>query len=515
MNNLCVYCYASTDENMYLHYIRESARFLDRLPYSEELVRVFVDVIWAEGSWGDMAAAQRWSEMLERKAQAHHDLKGLILGRFYSTIMFHFRRGELKETLRRLLEDLDTIEKIGFRQALCDNLLFIGWMYEFLGDLHQAEKYGRRCLEVARRSGHRENVPNSNRNVATALFGRGLRSRGIRFLDKAERIYRHFDSSLQGYLLSRGLPSEESRARSGICAAVSAGNLLKVGRTYLALGEIAKGIAVLEQSMELCGEPTLDWQMVFLMGLGGLEEALGDPGTFRSACRKFLSRHPEASATAFQQWYLEPAAVKPVSEYELREQLGSSFLEEWFWQDPYADCSYSLNGALELKAANGRDIWHRNTGAPRFTRDIDGEFVAVAVCSAANPDRPAMGGLLIWIDPDNFLQIERGHMGAGQLSFRGRFQGNNLIVGRGMLKDRRIQLRLERSNNRFAALCSPDGSAWYSLGAAELPFNDSVEIGLFASSWIDRSFYLGAFPEGTAIRFESFRLWSQAKQPDR
>jgi hypothetical protein len=39
------------------------------------------------------------------------------------------------------------------------------------------------------------------------------------------------------------------------------------------------------------------------------------------------------------------------------------------------------------------------------------------------------------------------------------------------------------------------------------PVEDPLQVGLHAIGHIDRSVYHGAYPDGTAIRFESFQLW--------
>jgi hypothetical protein len=36
---------------------------------------------------------------------------------------------------------------------------------------------------------------------------------------------------------------------------------------------------------------------------------------------------------------------------------------------------------------------------------------------------------------------------------------------------------------------------------------DPLQVGLFASGWIDRTIYPGAFTQGAAIQFESFQMW--------
>jgi hypothetical protein len=42
-----------------------------------------------------------------------------------------------------------------------------------------------------------------------------------------------------------------------------------------------------------------------------------------------------------------------------------------------------------------------------------------------------------------------------------------------------------------------------------LPVEDPLQVGLHAIGDIDRSVYHGAYPDGTAIRFESFQLWER------
>jgi hypothetical protein len=57
------------------------------------------------------------------------------------------------------------------------------------------------------------------------------------------------------------------------------------------------------------------------------------------------------------------------------------------------------------------------------------------------------------------------------------------------------------------AWCSADGHIWFTAGTVDFPVPDPVEIGLCANAHIDRGVYQGACREGTAIRFESFRIW--------
>jgi len=81
----------------------------------------------------------------------------------------------------------------------------------------------------------------------------------------------------------------------------------------------------------------------------------------------------------------------------------------------------------------------------------------------------------------------------------------DLIIGRGRLLGERVVLRLERVGDRVSALCSANGQNWFTVGHILFPVEDPVEIGLHAIGAIDRTIYHGAYPDGTAIRFESVR----------
>jgi regulation of enolase protein 1 (concanavalin A-like superfamily) len=82
-----------------------------------------------------------------------------------------------------------------------------------------------------------------------------------------------------------------------------------------------------------------------------------------------------------------------------------------------------------------------------------------------------------------------------------------LLIGRGRLRSERVFLRLERVGDRVSAFCSADGKNWFTVGHVEFPIEDPLQVGMHAIGHIDRCIYRGAYPEGTAIRFESFQLW--------
>ena len=123
-------------------------------------------------------------------------------------------------------------------------------------------------------------------------------------------------------------------------------------------------------------------------------------------------------------------------------------------------------------------------------------------------DRPAIGGLLLWKDPENYIRLEGGSLGKNEINFVGCVADSDITIGRGRLSSDRIVLRLERRGSRVNALCSADVKEWFTAGSVEFPVEGPVEIGLHAIGGIDRLVYPDAYPDGTAIRFESFELWT-------
>jgi hypothetical protein len=117
----------------------------------------------------------------------------------------------------------------------------------------------------------------------------------------------------------------------------------------------------------------------------------------------------------------------------------------------------------------------------------------------------------LWQDEQNYLCLDRGVAGEHEISFTGCLGNEDVIIGRGQLQvgrwAGRVFLRLERVGDRVTALCSAEGVEWLTVGEVEFPVEDPVQVGLHAIGSIDRTVYHGAYPYGTAIRFESFRLW--------
>jgi hypothetical protein len=241
--------------------------------------------------------------------------------------------------------------------------------------------------------------------------------------------------------------------------------------------------------------------------LATLEAAWADPASFREFCRRLLGDQRAVTTSPFAQWFLQPAETRAWPELLLQEGFGSSLSPDWAWQDALGDCSFTPENGLLLHAANGRDLWERNLSAPRLLRPMSGPCAIQTVCTPVAAERPAIGGLLLWKDPGNFLRLDRGSGGEHEISFHGCLESQPVVIGRGRLPSERIVLRLEQHADRVHALCSADAQGWFTVGHAAFPPSDPVAVGLHAIGNVNRTIYCGAHPDGTAIRFETFQIW--------
>jgi hypothetical protein len=171
-----------------------------------------------------------------------------------------------------------------------------------------------------------------------------------------------------------------------------------------------------------------------------------------------------------------------------------------------------MRDGFEIRAANGRDLLRMNLSAPRLLRPVSGNWVAQTRCVPVSGQAPAIGGLVLWVDKENYLRLDRGAIGERDIYFGGCLDNRDVLIGRGQLPagkwvagGGRVFLRLERVAEQVRAFCSTDGGRWFTAGAVTFP-QEPVQVGVFAIGQIDRTVYHGAYPDGTAVRFESFSL---------
>jgi hypothetical protein len=263
--------------------------------------------------------------------------------------------------------------------------------------------------------------------------------------------------------------------------------------------------------------------------LGDLEASYEDPEAFRCFCHQYRERHPEIKHpmyAQFVQWYLEPVAVREMCTVPWRDDF-AGLSSGWVWKDPFGDCSFTAHDGLEIHAANGRSFWHCNQSAPRLLRTVSPvlpaqgglrrDLTVQTVCVPAAEDKPVMGGLVLWQDEQNYLCLSRGESGRHEVTFRGYVENQDIIVGRGRLDGTdRVFLCLEWVDDQVFSRCSADGERWFTVGHVRSLAEGPIQVGVYAvgtyhdiyHDYLDLLSSGVGSPQGTAIRFESFQLWT-------
>jgi tetratricopeptide (TPR) repeat protein/regulation of enolase protein 1 (concanavalin A-like superfamily) len=487
------------EEERFWEGLSRIAEYIGRLPYCEELRSVHIGVAVLHALWRkDIKGGERWLDMIEGFSKRYHDDRALCEVLVQRSV-FQFRTGDIQaalltdaQALAKCLQIGDTPSGVAAYELLCAHHLA-------LGRLAEAEIWARRSLEDP---------------IAANDPGRAP------WAPITQSIVRVCDGDDPGALVSAQEISELlprlNSYRRFLASTLLAG-------IYLALGQRAEARALYAALFRdvrpalVCGwsrrgslRPLLPALLV------GLEAVYEDPLAFRAFCRDYRAQHPEVATLSLRQWYGEPAAAGPIPsaprfncEFAC-ETVESLLAVGWRWHDPCGDGAFGLQqgAGLALCAANGRDLFYINQTAPRWVRPAGGDFVAEVVCLAVD-DRPAMGGLLVWRDRENYLLVEWGRYGRRETLFAGCVANVDMDYGRGCLSGQpaKVYLRLARRGGRVDALCSADGETWWSVGHAAFPADDPVQIGVCAIGMIDRTIYPGAYREGTAIRFEVLRVW--------
>jgi tetratricopeptide (TPR) repeat protein len=482
------------NDEKFREYTYRTAQFIQNLPYSPELRPAYDHIIIAHREEKNIDEAMKWIQALERNAEQHHDLRASGEVHDYTAHILSLI-GDVYGAISRHEQALELFRQIGDvkHEGWC--LRSIGRAFLTLGDIRKAAEYSWNGLINTEAIGNQGELSEANMQMGLVFLSQGLWDKALDAFYKATQSF-----------LGTGIWIW----RVGDMADYA------MGRMHISQGERAEALKKFKTIAPAYLEILKLSPRFFAQIMSGLEQAYESPKGLRTFSRRFREKHPEVKDSPFTQWFLEPTEEKTVNEPCIfQEEFAATLSADWGWEDPFGDCSFTVQNGLEIHAVNGRNLLGPNLSAPRLLRavsnvlgEVDGaNFAVQTTCVPISGEKPAIGGILIWKDKENWLCLERGDLGTNEISFRGCLDNKDLVFGRGRLPSERVYLRLECLDRRVSALCSVDGEEWFTAGNIEFPHRDPIRVGLHALGQINRLIYVGAYPEGTAIRFESFQLW--------
>lgn len=500
-NHLAWGHWAGDSREKWREYGHRIGQFLLRLPYSPELRTAHKLMFWVSVNEKDTQGALRWLQALEERAAPRRDLRALAEMQLGLGQLLRLT-GDLQGALSRYRKAEESFNEIGDRMdsSRCSRQSVAAFLD--LGDLDRARVYALEGLETAEAVGDKVGVADSCMIVGVISLCRGGRDRAAEAFRTAAQFWGE-----TGSLYS----THAGQAAITVCL----GRLcLEKGKRAEARKWFLEALALASVACSLSFNPPYSWAYALsLLALNSLEEAYDDPRAFRGFCDRYREEHPGVSDAGFANWYLVPTKPDDLSRSLLHEDFGASLSTDWVWHDPFGDGSFAVQDGLVMHAANGRDLWYLNLSAPRLLHahavPEASDWAAQTACGPVSEEKPAMGGLLLWKDKENYLRLERGLWGSSEISFVGCLGNQDVVIGRGRLPSQRAFLRLERVGCRVKGLCSADGVEWFSVGSVEFAVEEPLQVGLHAIGSINRVVYPGAFPDGTAMRFESFELWGR------
>jgi regulation of enolase protein 1 (concanavalin A-like superfamily) len=167
--------------------------------------------------------------------------------------------------------------------------------------------------------------------------------------------------------------------------------------------------------------------------------------------------------------------------------------------DPDSDCQFSEAGGKltitvpgtyhDLTHSEGRD----QLNSPRVIQEVKGDFVAQVKVHAfplpAENTSTSKGicfvssGLLIWLDGDNFIRMDRAALaGLPTPAVLVEFyeKGKQSVQAFKEIADKDTSLRITRSGKKLTFEASEDGQTWSTVHVSEIPLPAEVNLGVLA-----------------------------------
>jgi len=470
----------------------DTAKAVLDLPYAEELAWVYGDFVRVCLQKKDVASALAWIEALEANATQSGDLQGLEGAHGMMADLLAYI-GDFDGGIRRQHERLRVSVRIGDVKGESWALNSLACQYYWAGDAENSATYAAKSLQLAKRLAYRPYIYYGYVELAWLALCREDWPEATRLFLLAEPVYREDYHSVAPFGLGLACLGTGDRVRAKQCFEAH----------FIAMAE--SGVTERPQ--------------LFIPMLAAMERAIDDPPAFRVWCERFRAEHP--GATGFlSQWSLVPSNLRVTEDPPDFTDEFAVLSSVWMWEDGLGGSEYVVDDGLMITTVNGRRLWYVNLSAPRMMLPPSPEpagTIAQVTCEPALDDRPALGGLLLWQDRENYLWLEVGRFGESVVGFGGCLANRDVVIGRGLLPGaarqwggpvRPVTLRLERSGECVSAYCSSDGETWFSVGQVRFAVGGALQIGVHAIGQGEAYLDLNPCIEGSAIRFRSFKLWS-------
>jgi regulation of enolase protein 1 (concanavalin A-like superfamily) len=185
--------------------------------------------------------------------------------------------------------------------------------------------------------------------------------------------------------------------------------------------------------------------------------------------------------------------------------------------DPLNDCQVQMEGEeLTIRIPPKLHIFGPvadSINAPRALTEVTGDFVVqVKVPGSIKPGTKPIeqfpitfqgAGLLLWLDPDNYVRLERaaGYSSEGgslhQVLVESKKDGRPGIPKFVPAREGPLLLRMERRGGQIVCNYSPDGKTWIRVKEWSVNYPARVNIGISASNASQKPF---------DAKFEDFKV---------